>query len=216
MEPPGRKGSMGKNLGGNGQAVLTGRPAVWPLIRDEGERKGGECGGSPQATGNGVKPAPQGGKVCAASLIRNDMRYTNPILIYGSIVSSVGFWLLAFDRAGAMQLVIDSFITGVGVVSLLIPIVNMIAVSMPAENVAVGLGFNTMVRYLGSSIGPVLAAAFMTTYKYYVVDSPSMLNLMFTEAGPVAFKYIFLTALAFSLMTAAVSIFTVNYVPKRR
>ena len=61
MEPPGRKGSMGKNLGGNGQAVLTGRPAVWPLIRDEGERKGGECGGSPQATGNGVKPAPQGG-----------------------------------------------------------------------------------------------------------------------------------------------------------
>ena len=61
MEPPGRKGSMGKNLRGNGQAVLTGRPAVWPLIRDEGERKGGECGGSPQATGNGVKPAPQGG-----------------------------------------------------------------------------------------------------------------------------------------------------------
>ncbi|MDG6930676.1 MAG: hypothetical protein JRN26_00190, partial [Nitrososphaerota archaeon] len=61
MEPPGRKGSVGKNLGGNGQAVLTGRPAVLPLIKDEGERKGGECGGSPQATGNGVKPAPQGG-----------------------------------------------------------------------------------------------------------------------------------------------------------
>ncbi|MDG6930571.1 MAG: IS200/IS605 family accessory protein TnpB-related protein [Nitrososphaerota archaeon] len=78
MEPPGRKGSVGKNLGGNGQAVFTGRPAVWPLIRDEGERKGGERGGSPQATGNGVKPAPQGGQVCAASLMRNDMRYTNP------------------------------------------------------------------------------------------------------------------------------------------
>ena len=82
MEPPGRKGSVGKNLGGNGQAVLTGRPAVLPLIKDEGERKCGERAESPQATGDGVKPAPQGGQVCAASLIHNDMRYTNPMNYY--------------------------------------------------------------------------------------------------------------------------------------
>jgi len=42
-------------------------------MRDEGVRKGGECGESPQATGNGVKPALSGdeldgGKVVATAL----------------------------------------------------------------------------------------------------------------------------------------------------
>jgi IS605 OrfB family transposase len=73
MEPPGRKGSAGEKRGGGNEAVFTGRPAseLTPLSEsDEGVRKGGGCGGSPQVTGNGVKPASsQGdGKVTAASL----------------------------------------------------------------------------------------------------------------------------------------------------
>lgn len=71
MEPPGRKGSLGEKQDDGNKAVFTGRPAVphgMPLIRDEGERKGGECGESPQATGHGGEPAPFGGKVAASSL----------------------------------------------------------------------------------------------------------------------------------------------------
>jgi IS605 OrfB family transposase len=75
MEPPGRKGSAGERRGGGNEAVFTGRPASerTPLSEsDEGVRKGRGCGGSPQATGDGVKPAPSdtdGGKVAAASLL---------------------------------------------------------------------------------------------------------------------------------------------------
>ncbi len=73
MEPPGRKGSAGERQGSGNEAVFTGRLAFerTPLTeRGEGARKGGECGGSPQATGNGVKPASSqdGGKVTAAPL----------------------------------------------------------------------------------------------------------------------------------------------------
>jgi len=74
MEPPGRKGSAGEKRGGGNEAVFTGRPASerTPLSEsDEEARKGWECGGNPQATGNGVKPAPSnmgGGKVNAKSL----------------------------------------------------------------------------------------------------------------------------------------------------
>ncbi len=79
MEPPGRKGSAGEKRGVGNEAVFTGRPAseMTPLSEnDEGVRKGGECGGSPQATGDGVEPAPPsgGGKVAAASL-RDVQRY---------------------------------------------------------------------------------------------------------------------------------------------
>ncbi|MFP3290187.1 MAG: MFS transporter, partial [Nitrososphaeria archaeon] len=138
------------------------------------------------------------------------------VLIYGSLVSMTGFWLMINYRATPLQLVIDSFITGVGVVSIMIPMVNMIAVSMPPENVAVGLGFNTMVRFLGSSVGPVLAATFMTDYKYYVVygTTASVFKEMFSEAGTLAFNYIFLTGLIFSFLTLIVSFFADNYKSK--
>lgn len=73
MEPPGRKGSAGEKRGGGNEAVFTGRPAFErtpPTERSEEARKGGECGENPQATGNGVKPAPSedGEKVAAAPL----------------------------------------------------------------------------------------------------------------------------------------------------
>lgn len=91
-EPPGRKGSMDPSLGDGNEAVFTGHPAsamTPPSESREEVRKGGECGESPQATGNGVKPALSGdeldgGKVIATSLrinqsmIRNDMQETNP------------------------------------------------------------------------------------------------------------------------------------------
>ena len=136
-----------------------------------------------------------------------------PVLAYGSLVSMLGFWLMINFRSSPLQLVLDSFITGVGIVSIMIPIVNMIAVSVPSENVAVGLGFNTMVRFLGSSIGPVLAATYMTDYKYYVVYGLSFRSLteVFSEAGTAAFNYIFLTGLVFSFLTFLVALFAKNY-----
>ncbi|WXG43948.1 MAG: hypothetical protein WED04_07955 [Promethearchaeati archaeon SRVP18_Atabeyarchaeia-1] len=57
--------------GGPGRADFTGHPACHGTPRmSEGVRKGGEPGGNPGATGNGVKPAPDkaGGKVAATSL----------------------------------------------------------------------------------------------------------------------------------------------------
>ncbi|MGC8569069.1 MAG: MFS transporter [Nitrososphaeria archaeon] len=136
-----------------------------------------------------------------------------PVLIYGSAVASVGFILFSLFRLTPAQLVLDSFITGIGVVSVLIPIVNMIAVSMPPENVAVGLGFNTMVRFLGSSLGPVLAATYMSDYKYYVVYALSPL-ITAQLAGPPAFSMIFMTGLIFSVLTGLVSLFAMNYRPR--
>ncbi len=139
-----------------------------------------------------------------------------PVLIYGSLVAALGFWLFTFARANVFQLVMDSFITGVGIVSIITPIVNMVAVSMPSDSVAVGLGFNTMVRYLGAAAGPVISATILTTYKsyalYYVPGfSSSLLSGAFLEPGPHAFNLIFLVGMAFSLATALVSAFANNY-----
>jgi len=117
-----------------------------------------------------------------------------------------------WDRTSPTALVLDSFVTGVGVVSTTIPIVNMVAVSMPPDSVSVGLGFNTMVRFLGASVGPVLAATLLTDYRAYAeYIIPHLGTLTFTEGGPQAFNMIFYIGSAISIVMVVISLFTKNY-----
>ncbi|MGC9111999.1 MFS transporter [Acidilobus sp.] len=139
-----------------------------------------------------------------------------PVLIYGSLVSTIGFLLFVVNRSGPLQLAIDSFVTGVGIVSIMVPIVNMIAVSVPADSVTVSLEFNTMVRFLGSSVGPVLAATLLTTYRAHLPFEFSGRLFMFSEGSGVAFNYIFYIGALASLATLVISLFTKNYVLRQR
>ncbi|MGC9183602.1 MFS transporter [Caldisphaera sp.] len=140
-----------------------------------------------------------------------------PVLIYGSIVSSIGFALFIYNREGTLPLILDSFVTGIGIISIMTPIVNMIAISMPEDSITVGLGFNTMIRFLGSSIGPVMTANLMTTYvayaAYYV---PKFGFSFFTEPGPLAFNYTFMIGIIFSFLTFITSLFMKNYTPQQK
>ncbi len=140
-----------------------------------------------------------------------------PVLIYGSLVSALGFYLFTVDRATTTALVLDSFITGVGIVSIMIPIVNMVAVSMPPDSVSVGLGFNTMVRFLGASVGPVLAATLLTDYRAYVEYLvPGLGTTFYAEGGPQAFNMIFYIGSFTSIVMAIVAALTANYRAKGR
>ncbi|MDP8002841.1 MAG: MFS transporter [Caldisphaera sp.] len=140
-----------------------------------------------------------------------------PVLIYGSIVSLIGFSLFIYNRGGTIPLIMDSFVTGIGIISIMTPIVNMIAISMPEDSVTVGLGFNTMIRFLGSSIGPVMTANLMTTFVSYVAYyMPNIGFSFFTEPGPEAFNYTFFIGVIFSFLTLITSLFTKNYISQRR
>ena len=133
------------------------------------------------------------------------------VLIYGSLVAALGFWLFTAYRSSPTQLVLDSLITGVGIVSIITPIVNMVAVSAPPESSAVSLGFNTMVRFLGAAAGPVVAATIMTDYKAYAITYSLQGLAFFVEPGPSAFDIIFYIGMAFSLASLIVAVFTKNY-----
>ena len=133
------------------------------------------------------------------------------VLIYGSLVAALGFWLFTAYRSTPTQLVLDSLVTGVGIVSIITPIVNMVAVSAPPESSAVSLGFNTMVRFLGAAAGPVVAATIMTDYKAYAMTYSLQGIAFFVEPGPSAFDIIFYIGMAFSLASLVVAVFTKNY-----
>jgi len=128
-----------------------------------------------------------------------------PAMIIGALIGIAGFLLFIFNRGTTTDITIDSAIGLVGAVSVIIPIVNMITVSLPDESVATGLGLNTMLRNIGGAIGPVVATTILTTYSTPVPVAPYFIP------KSAAFDYIFYGAVAAMVVIIAFALVTKNY-----
>lgn len=139
-----------------------------------------------------------------------------PILALGASTSIVGLLLFTFARSTTTELTVDVAIALVGVVSLIIPIVNMISVSVPRENTAVGLGMNTMMRNLGGAIGPVLATTIMSTYTGPIVMTIQGHAVVVGTAGnATAFNTIFVVGIGLMIAIIGLSLTVKNYTFKK-
>ncbi len=132
-----------------------------------------------------------------------------PILALGASISIAGLILFIFSRGTTTELTIDVAVALVGVVSLIIPIVNMISISVPKENTAVGLGMNTMLRNLGGAIGPVLATTIISTY--YDTVKPPIVPTIMTFGNKTAFNTIFGIGIGLMILIIALSLTVKNY-----
>jgi MFS family permease len=131
-----------------------------------------------------------------------------PVLLLGSGLTLVGLALFLFNRATPFDVALDLVVALAGVVSLIVPIVNMLAIALPRESIAVGLGMNTMLRNLGGAIGPVLATTIMATYSTLVILGPGQTLPL---ANSTAFNYVFAIGIALMILCAAISLATKNY-----
>jgi len=132
-----------------------------------------------------------------------------PIITLGAAISIVGLLLFIFFRGTTAELTVAVAVALVGVVSLIIPIVNMISVSVPRENTAVGLGMNTMLRNLGGAIGPVLATTIISTY--YDKVGPPILPTAMTFGNKTAFNTIFAIGIGLMIAIIVLSLTIKNY-----
>ena len=128
-----------------------------------------------------------------------------PTMILGAMITLVGFSLFIFNRATTTDVMLDTSISMVGAVSIIIPIVNMISISLPDQNVATGLGLNTMLRNIGGAVGPVVATTVLSTY-----TNPIGLP---TAA---AFDYIFYIGMGAVLVSVVLSLTAKNYTFKNK
>jgi MFS family permease len=128
-----------------------------------------------------------------------------PTLVLGALIAITGFLLFVFNRSTSMDVTIDSAVALVGAVSVIIPIVNMISVSLPYENVATGLGLNTMLRNIGGALGPVVATTILNTYSTSIPVPP------YSIPEPMAFDYIFYLAAAVVVLIIIFALVTKNY-----
>ena len=129
-----------------------------------------------------------------------------PAMVLGGLIAIAGFSLFVLNRATATDVMVDTAVSLVGAIGIIIPIVNMVSVSLPRETVATGLGLNTMLRNMGGAIGPVVATTIMTTYSVTLPGSS------FSFPSSSAYDYVFYLGIACMVAVVAIALGTKNYV----
>ena len=132
-----------------------------------------------------------------------------PVIIVGACIGIVGDLLFVFNRGTTTDVTIDAAVALVGAVSIIIPIVNMVTVSLPRETVATGLGLNTMLRNIGGAVGPVLATTIMNSYTLNVPKG--LIPPGVTLPSATAFNYIFYLGAAALVAAIVLSLAAKNY-----
>lgn len=139
-----------------------------------------------------------------------------PALILGGSIAIVGFSMFVLNRSTTTDVAIDTAISMVGAVAIIIPIVNMISVSLPKETVATGLGLNTMLRNIGGALGPVVATTIMSTYTttLLIPRDGQMVPIAFPNS--TAFDYVFYLGIIAMVLAVVFSLATKNYIFKKQ
>jgi EmrB/QacA subfamily drug resistance transporter len=133
-----------------------------------------------------------------------------PTMILGALIAIAGMLLFVVNRSTTTDVTIDMAISLVGTVSLLIPITNMVTISLPPENVGTGLGLNTMLRNIGGAVGPVLATSIMSSYTLPLPANVVAPGVSIPSA--TAFDYIFYLGAAVLVGAILLALFSKNYV----
>ena len=135
-----------------------------------------------------------------------------PAMVFGGLIAIIASVLFILFRATSTNVTLDMAVAMVGIVSIIIPIVNMISVSLPRDSVATGLGLNTMMRNIGGAIGPVVATTIMSAYTVTLNVGPRQLAF----PSSAAFDYIFYLTIATMVVAIILAAAAKNYVFARQ
>lgn len=136
-----------------------------------------------------------------SGFIISKMGSIKPIIL-GTILTAAGFTILLLFHSTELFISVGLAVLSTGLSLASVGAVNVTILSTPIEYTGVTMGISTMLRIVGSSIGPALAAMYMQT-------NQSLLNIQGMDtAVPSSFSFglIFFTALMFSMAAIGMSI----------
>jgi MFS family permease len=135
---------------------------------------------------------------------------TSKSLIIGTVISTVGFFGLFSLHSSEYMLSINLVILSVGLSFTAIGAQNTIVLNTPRQSSGISLGIASLLRIVGSSIGPALAAVYLQSYQYKVVNisvSNGQLQHLVAFPNAEAYNLIFLTAAILSLVSISLALF---------
>ena len=121
-----------------------------------------------------------------------------PLAIVGSLITGLGFLLLATSPGYVMTLAFE-FIIGSGMSIMNASLINLLVLSVEPQHMGLATSMNSTFRYLGSSIGAPVAGALLSAF---VVQS-----FVHSSTGTVSFLFPDKTAYFYAFLLGAISFF---------
>jgi MFS family permease len=128
-------------------------------------------------------------------------------LVLGSVVLSASFLYFYLRHDTKLQVVFGLMVMSFGMGFMMVSMINIIIQSVRQAETGMATAMNTLFRTTGGVVGPTIAGVFLAQYV-----SPLIIQ---TPRGPIsgpllpnatAFNYIFLTALAISIVGVLVTL----------
>lgn len=133
-----------------------------------------------------------------SGLIVSKLGILKPVLL-GNVITTLGFFSLYFFHSGALYVSANLAILSVGLSLTSVGATNIILLLTPKQFSGTSMGMSTLIRIIGSSVGPALAAMYMQTHQGTIKDlagtfpAPESYNLIFLTAAIISISSIILT-----------------------
>ncbi|HJW20010.1 MAG TPA: MFS transporter [Candidatus Nitrosotalea sp.] len=124
---------------------------------------------------------------------------TKPIIV-GSIISTIGFADLYLNHSTELLVSVNLAILSTGLSLTNVGAMNIVMLSTPKQDIGVSLGMSTLIRIIGSSLGPAMAAMYMQTHK------TTLAGMSGTFPNADSYNLIFLTATLISCASIVIAI----------
>ena len=121
----------------------------------------------------------------------------------GTIVTTLGFFILFMYHFTETSIAAVLVIVAVGLALMQIGSVNVVLTSSPKRYSGISLGMNLLIYLIGSSVGPVIAGAYMQANQ--ITTNPSD-GILTSYPSPESYNMIFLTATIISLASVIFAI----------
>ncbi|MGD1838428.1 MAG: MFS transporter, partial [Nitrososphaeraceae archaeon] len=131
---------------------------------------------------------------------------TSPVLV-GTIISLIGFIMFLFFYSIELLLSISLLIVAIGISLTTIGSINVVMLYTPKQSSGMSFAITSLLKLLGSAIGPALAAVFLENFQYSVPIDSIIKYLPSAES----YNLIFLTSVIVSIMAISLAILLRHY-----
>ncbi len=125
------------------------------------------------------------------------------VTIIGALVMTCGFFLMLVLSTNVIHLVTALAVIGIGLSLLNVGQLNVNSISVSPRLIGTSLGINTLLRYIGSAIGPVIAGMLMQSNQT-VINVTGNMPKSFPSGQ--SYGFIFAVSLALSVIAIILSV----------
>lgn len=136
----------------------------------------------------------------ASGFITAKLGSFKPIVI-GSIISTIAFLSLFIEHSSSLTVAADLAIVAVGISLTSVGAMNIILIALPKKDSGISLGITSLMRIMGASLGPVMAAMFMQINQIKIEGIEGMFP------SQASYDLIFLTSASLAIVSIGLSVF---------